>query len=106
MASCGRNLVQRSSNAVKTLLFRSQSSHSVPAGAPKLSGFAATLPRPSPRPRPRPFFSTTSRLPVELGCGESLMPLHSATASALLNSMLSSKVGRWGYLSEGFATPL
>lgn len=41
------------------------------------------------------------RLPVELGCGESLMPLHSATASALLTSMLSSKVGRWGVLSEG-----
>ncbi|XP_042029289.1 protein NUCLEAR FUSION DEFECTIVE 6, mitochondrial-like [Salvia splendens] len=105
MASCARNLVQRSSNTAKTLLFRSQSSHSVPAGAPKLSGFASTLPRPSPRPS-RPFFSSTSRLPVELGCGESLMPLHSATASALLNSMLSSKVGRWGYLSEGFATPL
>ncbi|XP_057769453.1 protein NUCLEAR FUSION DEFECTIVE 6, mitochondrial-like [Salvia miltiorrhiza] len=104
MASCARNLVQRSSNTAKTLLFRSQSSHSVPAGAPKLSGIAATLPRPSPRLRP--FFSSTSRLPVELGCGESLMPLHSATASALLNSMLSSKVGRWGYLSEGFATPL
>ncbi|XP_047955698.1 protein NUCLEAR FUSION DEFECTIVE 6, mitochondrial-like [Salvia hispanica] len=101
MASCARNLVQRSSNTAKTLLFRTQSSHS---GAPKLSGFASTLPRPSPRPRP--FFSSTSRLPVELGCGESLMPLHSATASALLNSMLSSKVGRWGYLSEGFATPL
>ncbi|XP_042026614.1 protein NUCLEAR FUSION DEFECTIVE 6, mitochondrial-like [Salvia splendens] len=100
MASCARNLVQRSSNTAKTLLFRSQSSHSVPAGAPKLSGFASTS------PRPRPFFSSTSRLPVELGCGESLMPLHSATASALLKSMLSSKVGRWGYLSEGFATPL
>lgn len=41
------------------------------------------------------------RLPVELGCGDSLMPLHSATASALLNSMLSSKVGQWGCLSEG-----
>ncbi|CAH1420673.1 unnamed protein product [Lactuca virosa] len=47
-----------------------------------------------------------SRLPVELGGMQSLMPLHSATASALLNSMLSSKVGQWGTLSEGFATPL
>lgn len=43
------------------------------------------------------------RLPVELGCGESLMPLHSVTASALLNSMLSSKVGHWGFLSEGIS---
>ncbi|KAH7658712.1 hypothetical protein IHE45_17G107900 [Dioscorea alata] len=49
----------------------------------------------------RPF-----RLPVELACAQSLMPYHSATASALLNSMLSSKSGNWGWLSEGFATPL
>ncbi|KAL6497529.1 hypothetical protein OROHE_027158 [Orobanche hederae] len=34
------------------------------------------------------------------------MPLHSVTASALLRSMLSSKVGQWSVLSEGFATPL
>ncbi|XP_076906918.1 uncharacterized protein LOC143563206 [Bidens hawaiensis] len=50
--------------------------------------------------------SFLSRLPVELGSMQSLMPLHSATASALLKSMLSSEVGQWGTLSEGFATPL
>ncbi|XP_011098486.1 protein NUCLEAR FUSION DEFECTIVE 6, chloroplastic/mitochondrial [Sesamum indicum] len=103
MASyCTRNLVQRSSNTARTLLFRGQSSHSVAAGPSKLSGLTPTIPRSSPRHRS--FLS--SRLPVELGCGESLMPLHSVTASALLNSMLSSKVGQWGFLSEGFATPL
>ncbi|KAK9053990.1 hypothetical protein SSX86_025065 [Deinandra increscens subsp. villosa] len=42
-----------------------------------------------------------SRLPVELGGMQSLMPLHSVTASALLKSMLSSNVGQWGSLSEG-----
>ncbi|KAF5954125.1 hypothetical protein HYC85_006981 [Camellia sinensis] len=47
------------------------------------------------------FNGQCSRLVVELGCGESLMPLHSATASSLLNSVLSSKVGQWGCLSEG-----
>ncbi|KAI3776930.1 hypothetical protein L1987_46721 [Smallanthus sonchifolius] len=47
-----------------------------------------------------------SRLPVELGGMQSLMPLHSVTASALLKSMLGSEVGQWGSLSEGFATPL
>ncbi|KAI3474879.1 hypothetical protein Pfo_030190 [Paulownia fortunei] len=101
-SNCARNLVHRSSNSAKTLLFRGQSSHSVAAGPSKLSGLAPTIPRLSPRYRP--FFS--SRLPVELGCGESLMPLHSVTASALLKSMLSSKVGQWAFLSEGFATPL
>ncbi|KAK1441224.1 hypothetical protein QVD17_07067 [Tagetes erecta] len=50
--------------------------------------------------------SFLSRLPVELAGMQSLMPLHSVTASALLKSMLSSKVGQWGSLSEGFATPL
>nr|GEU28810.1 hypothetical protein [Tanacetum cinerariifolium] len=54
--------------------------------------------------RRNPLF--TYREPVELSCAESLMPLHSATASSLLRSMLSSKVGQWGSLSEGFATPL
>ncbi|KAJ9562530.1 hypothetical protein OSB04_007690 [Centaurea solstitialis] len=42
-----------------------------------------------------------SRLPVELGGMQSLMPLHSVTASALLNSMLSSEVGQWSSISEG-----
>lgn len=41
------------------------------------------------------------RLPVELGCVESLMPLHSRIASSLLRSKLSSEVGNWGFLSEG-----
>nr|XP_043607530.1 protein NUCLEAR FUSION DEFECTIVE 6, mitochondrial-like [Erigeron canadensis] len=54
--------------------------------------------------RRKPLFS--SREPVELSCMQSLMPLHSATASSLLKSMLSSEVGQWGSLSEGFATPL
>ncbi|KAK1279345.1 hypothetical protein QJS04_geneDACA002860 [Acorus gramineus] len=32
------------------------------------------------------------------------MPLHSVTASSLLNSMLSSKSGSWGWLSEGISS--
>uniref|UniRef100_A0A0D9V5E6 Uncharacterized protein n=1 Tax=Leersia perrieri TaxID=77586 RepID=A0A0D9V5E6_9ORYZ len=48
-----------------------------------------------------------SRVPVAaLGGVQGLMPLHSATASALLTSMLGLKPGSWGWLSEGFATPL
>ncbi|KQK09628.1 protein NUCLEAR FUSION DEFECTIVE 6, chloroplastic/mitochondrial [Brachypodium distachyon] len=48
-----------------------------------------------------------SRVPVAaLGGVQGLMPLHSATASALLTSMLGLKPGSWGWLSEGFATTL
>ncbi|KAL5226611.1 hypothetical protein ABZP36_014876 [Zizania latifolia] len=63
---------------------------------------ASTLPR-VPRRRP-----AISRIPVAAlgGVHASLMPLHSATASALLTSMLGLKTGSWGWLSEGFATPL
>ncbi|KAG0493508.1 hypothetical protein HPP92_004502 [Vanilla planifolia] len=50
--------------------------------------------------------SSMSRLPVELSFVQSLLPLHSVTASALLISMLSVKPGSWAWLSEGFATPL
>ncbi|XP_077210827.1 protein NUCLEAR FUSION DEFECTIVE 6, mitochondrial-like [Tasmannia lanceolata] len=64
----------------------------------------------SPNPPPSRFsrhkFPSISRLPVELGCAQSLMPLHSVTASVLFTSMLSLKAGNWGWLSEGFATTL
>ncbi|KAL0461683.1 UNVERIFIED_CONTAM: protein NUCLEAR FUSION defective, chloroplastic/mitochondrial [Sesamum latifolium] len=96
-SNCARNIVNRSISSAKTLLCRAQSSHSVASGRSNFTGLAPTnLPLSLRR---RLFFS--ARLPVEVGCAESLMPLHSATASALLKSMLSSKVGRWGFLSEG-----
>lgn len=42
------------------------------------------------------------RLPVELtGMQQSLMPLHSVTASALFTSLLSLHNHNWGCLSEG-----
>ncbi|KAI5000291.1 protein NUCLEAR FUSION DEFECTIVE 6, mitochondrial [Hordeum vulgare subsp. vulgare] len=69
------------------------------AQSPELG--ASALPR-APRRR-----LAISRVPVAaLGGVQGLMPLHSATASALLTSMLGLKPGSWGWLSEGFATPL
>ncbi|KAK9109381.1 hypothetical protein Sjap_017441 [Stephania japonica] len=85
----------------------SSSSASASAAAAKLSGGLSSG-RISARFKPR-FISSSNdvlRLPVELGCSQSLMPLHSVTASSLLTSMLSLKGGNWGWLSEGFATPL
>ncbi|XP_051225917.1 uncharacterized protein [Lolium perenne] len=73
------------------------------AHSPGASAAAASaLPRAASRRR-----LAISRVPVAaLGGVQGLMPLHSATASALLTSMLGLKPGSWGWLSEGFATPL
>ncbi|CAA3001280.1 Hypothetical predicted protein [Olea europaea subsp. europaea] len=105
-SSCARKFVQRSVSSAKTFLNRIQSSPSVATGPSKLSGLAPATPSPASRVSPRHGSLFSSRQPVELSSGESLMPLHSVTASVLLKSMLSSKVGQWGCLSEGFAVPL
>ncbi|KAL7232535.1 hypothetical protein ACSBR2_010531 [Camellia fascicularis] len=98
-----RRLFQRSTSSAKAFLSRKSRTQSPPVPS-NLGGLAPSSISARVSRHHHSFFST--RLPVELGCGESLMPLHSATASSLLNSMLSSKVGQWGCLSEGFATPL
>ncbi|CAM8885787.1 unnamed protein product [Rhodiola kirilowii] len=99
-ASCSRRAVQLTS----AVLSRS-SSPTLSSAAAKLRGVlgcakpASSVPR-SAFPKLKP-----SRSPVELGGVQSLMPLHSVTASALLNSLLSSSA-TWSTLSEGLATPL
>ncbi|CAA7408710.1 unnamed protein product [Spirodela intermedia] len=45
--------------------------------------------------------SCNSRLPVELSCLESMMPLHSAIASARLRSILSAESQSWGMIPQG-----
>ncbi|KAK7319983.1 hypothetical protein RJT34_04712 [Clitoria ternatea] len=47
-----------------------------------------------------------SRLPVELGSWESMMPLHSAVASARLVSSLSVESMAWGLVPQGISMPL
>ncbi|CAL5408260.1 unnamed protein product [Camellia sinensis] len=93
-----RRLLQRSTSSAKAFLSCKSRTQSPPVPS-NLGGLAPSSNSARVSRHHHSFFST--RLPVELGCGESLMPLHSATASSLLNSMLSSKVGQWGCLSEG-----
>ncbi|XP_044471838.1 protein NONRESPONDING TO OXYLIPINS 2, mitochondrial-like [Mangifera indica] len=47
-----------------------------------------------------------SRLPVELSCLMSMMPLHSAVASARLRSFLSIDSQSWGLVPQGISMPL
>ncbi|CAH2066560.1 unnamed protein product [Thlaspi arvense] len=49
---------------------------------------------------------TSSRIPVELSAGISLIPLHSVTASSLLTSLLSLSNQSWGCLSEALFVSL
>ncbi|XP_076950491.1 uncharacterized protein LOC143623477 [Bidens hawaiensis] len=97
-SNTGKKVLQRVRSLItstRKLQFQSTLNHLSPESSKTFAGLTA---------RRNPSF--LSRLPVELGSMQSLMPLHSATASALLKSMLSSEVGQWGTLSEGFATPL
>eukprot|EP00268_Persea_americana_P040506 TRINITY_DN40242_c0_g1_i3.p1 TRINITY_DN40242_c0_g1~~TRINITY_DN40242_c0_g1_i3.p1 ORF type:complete len:105 (-),score=25.36 TRINITY_DN40242_c0_g1_i3:451-765(-) len=97
--ACARRALARQSSSSSSLRSFSLSSGT----ATKMAGSSSPTPSSARFSRHRlPFIS---RLPVELGCAQSLMPLHSVTASALLTSKLF-KSGSWGWLSEGFATPL
>ncbi|KAL8233958.1 hypothetical protein R6Q59_020058 [Mikania micrantha] len=97
-SSPGKHLLQRVRSlltSTRKLQFQSNITGLLPESSKTFSGITGCR---------NPRF--LSRLPVELGSMQSLMPLHSVTASALLQSMLSSEIGQWGSLSEGFATPL
>ncbi|EPS64034.1 hypothetical protein M569_10748, partial [Genlisea aurea] len=90
-SNCARNLLRRVVSPTKTVNSRIQTSLSVLRSS-EITGLAPSI------PRRRSLF--ISRLAAELGCGASLMPLHSATAAALLNSLLSSEIGTWSFISQ------
>ncbi|XP_027065997.2 uncharacterized protein [Coffea arabica] len=50
--------------------------------------------------------SWISRLPVELSGAETMLPLHSAIASARLTSSLSIESRLWGLVPQGISLPL
>ncbi|CAI9111055.1 OLC1v1011189C1 [Oldenlandia corymbosa var. corymbosa] len=96
----GGRLLQRCSNSAKAFTSPATRLASVASGSSKLGGLAPSMPSSTSRLARRQRLFSNSRLPLALGCGQSLIPLHSVTASALLKSMLSSEVGQWSCLSE------
>ncbi|XVE75048.1 hypothetical protein DITRI_Ditri12bG0066100 [Diplodiscus trichospermus] len=94
-ASCGRTL-QFSCASAKTVFTHSLSSRTANG---KLGGLFSLKPTSESRSSLRNLIS--SRLPVELGGAVTLMPLHTATSSALFTSLLSLHNQSWGCLSEG-----
>ncbi|XP_041026622.1 protein NUCLEAR FUSION DEFECTIVE 6, mitochondrial-like isoform X1 [Juglans microcarpa x Juglans regia] len=91
--------------AVRSVL---RSSSSRTAAAARLTAGAGARARARARPTCSPFRIPKQnplahrifRSPVEMSfCVETLLPYHTATASALLNSMLS--VSRYGWTPEG-----
>ncbi|KAL2341861.1 hypothetical protein Fmac_009801 [Flemingia macrophylla] len=82
-------------------LLRSAASRA--AGAANLAGGARSRPARSPfrLPKQTSISNRVFRLPVEASCCvESLLPYHSVTASALLNSMLSVSRHSYGWTPE------
>ncbi|KAM5547776.1 protein NUCLEAR FUSION DEFECTIVE 6, mitochondrial [Rosa sericea] len=69
--------------------------------ASELSSLKSSLHFPAPAPVRR-----ISRLPLELSSVGSMMPLHSAIASARLTSSLSIESQSWGLVPQGISMPL
>ncbi|XP_010446468.1 PREDICTED: protein NUCLEAR FUSION DEFECTIVE 6, chloroplastic/mitochondrial isoform X1 [Camelina sativa] len=96
MASCcrsalmagSRNLVSRSRPVTQKTLNLKPTTTSTP-----LASMSQSVPR-------------ASRVLSALGCVETMIPLHSAVASARLKSSIAADSSCWSWLSQGFATPL
>ncbi|KAL5748468.1 hypothetical protein ACOSP7_025510 [Xanthoceras sorbifolium] len=103
MASSCKRLIQRSSLSSIKSAVRSNASRPPTASATSSTPFALPT-RSSPSPLRR--FSL-SRSPSELGCVQSLLPLHSVVAAARMTSCLSttSKSGRSLSQESGLSVP-
>nr|XP_011458606.1 PREDICTED: protein NUCLEAR FUSION DEFECTIVE 6, chloroplastic/mitochondrial [Fragaria vesca subsp. vesca] len=92
------------SKAVSRLSSRLQPSFTLNNLTKTTSSLKSSLHFPAPAPVRRTV--RISRLPLELSCVESMMPLHSAIASARLISSLPIQSQCWGLVPQGISMPL
>ncbi|KAH7511935.1 protein NONRESPONDING TO OXYLIPINS 2, mitochondrial [Ziziphus jujuba] len=100
MASSSSKLVSRLSSRLRSFTAK-PSKISMAAQPSPLKFSSSSQTSVSSRRIPR-----VSRLPLELSSMGSMMPLHSAVASARLISSLSIVSGSWGLVPQGISMPL
>ncbi|EOY24318.1 PREDICTED: protein NUCLEAR FUSION DEFECTIVE 6, chloroplastic/mitochondrial isoform X1 [Theobroma cacao] len=98
MASTCNRFISRSSSSIKSA-FRSNGPRSLLSRS-AASPSSARSPLPSQSIPPLRRFSL-SRCPSELGCAQSLLPLHSAVAASRMTSCLSTTSRSCRALSQG-----
>ncbi|KAJ6435390.1 hypothetical protein OIU84_000561 [Salix udensis] len=91
-------VVSRLSTRLQPFLFKLNKK---PLSAELSSLKSSSLPTPVSVPTTTTRFSRSSRLPLQLSCVESMLPLHSAIASATLISSLSSESDSWALVPQG-----
>ncbi|KAG0599197.1 hypothetical protein M758_12G135300 [Ceratodon purpureus] len=98
MACMGRTM-SRSLLSTSRSAFRACKTTASEAAAAGMKGRSPCAPSAAPSPSPGSFFQTRRpasyifRLPGEVACVQSLMPLHSVTASSRLVAQLSTTAG-------------
>ncbi|CAL1394130.1 unnamed protein product [Linum trigynum] len=91
--AAGRSFFRSSSSARNTAARFASQTKATPKSSPA-SSFSASANKPLSRP--------AFRFPVEMSSAvESMLPYHTATASALMTSMLSISQRNYGWLPEG-----
>ncbi|ONM37973.1 hypothetical protein ZEAMMB73_Zm00001d043429 [Zea mays] len=88
--------------AVARSFLRSSGSSSLRSAAARAASRAGPVPLPRRIPSSGPRVLLRSPVDINSVCLESLMPMHSATASALMTSLLAAPACKGlGWLSEG-----
>ncbi|KAJ6673644.1 hypothetical protein OIU85_012636 [Salix viminalis] len=90
-------VVSRLSTRLQPFLFKLNKK---PLSAELSSLKSSSLPTQVSVPATTTRFSRSSRLPLQLSCVESMLPLHSAIASATLISSLSSESDSWALVPQ------